>query len=265
MTPPKDRHQDDVAVFRYGLIADLKDLPPGTERAAAIRAKAKRLYTIPGSKRTRVAAQTLRDWLRSYQRNGFEGLKPKARTDCAQPRHMSPDTIETLLSIKRNDPELSVRKVIEQARNTGDISADTPLPSSTIHRLFAREGLMEPPPQSPGNDMRRFVYSYAGELWQADAMHGPRIADKRGRKRKTYLLAIIDDATRVIPYASFAFADNTPQFLIVLREAITRRGLAKRLYVDNGSSFRSRQLAVICARLGITLIHARPRHAPGKG
>ena len=78
MTPPKDRHQDDVAVFRYGLIADLKDLPPGTERAAAIRAKAKRLYTIPGSKRTRVAAQTLRDWLRSYQRNGFEGLKPKA-------------------------------------------------------------------------------------------------------------------------------------------------------------------------------------------
>ena len=161
--------------------------------------------------------------------------------------------------------ELSVRKIIERARSQGDIAADIKLPSSTVHRLLTREGLMAPTPQSPGNDMRRFAYSFAGELWQADAMHGPRIADERGRKRKTYLLAIIDDATRLIPYASFTFADNTPQFLLVLREAIARRGLTKRLYVDNGSSFRSRQLAIICARLGITLIYARPRHASGKG
>ena len=118
--------------------------------------------------------------------------------------------------------------------------------------------------RSVRKDMRRFAFRFAGELWQADAMHGPRVADDRGRKRKTCLLAILDDATRVIPYARFSFADNTPAFLLVLRGAITRRGLAARLYVDNGSNFRSRQLAMICARLGIALLHARPYHDAGR-
>ena len=31
-----------------------------------------------------------------------------------------------------------------------------------------------------------------------------------------------------------------------------RRGIPLRLYVDNGSAFRSHHLALVCARLGIT-------------
>ena len=38
-----------------------------------------------------------------------------------------------------------------------------------------------------------------------------------------------------------------------------------RLYVDNGANYRSRQLAVVCAKLGIALIHARPYQPAGKG
>jgi hypothetical protein len=44
-----------------------------------------------------------------------------------------------------------------------------------------------------------------------------------------------------------------------------RRGLPKRLYVDNGSAYRSHHLALVCARLGITLVHARPYSPQGKG
>ena len=75
----------------------------------------------------------------------------------------------------------------------------------------------------------------------------------------------IDDATRVIPFAAFAYADNTTAFLPVLKQAIARRGLPARLYVDNGASFRSQQLALVCAKLGIALIHARPYQPAGKG
>lgn len=265
MNTPDDRHRHDVALFRYGLIAEVMKLAPGAEQAAAIRARSERRHAIPGSTRTRIAVGTLRGWIRRYRRDGFDGLMPKARSDRARPRRMSPDVIETLLSIKRDEPGLSVREVIRRARGSGEVPDDTPLPPSTIHRLFAREGLMVQQSQSPQTDMRRFAYRFAGELWQADAMHGPRVADGSGRRRKTHLLAIIDDATRVIPHACFGFGDTTANFLLVLREAITRRGLPARLYVDNGSNFRSRQLAVICARLGIALIHARPYHAAGKG
>ncbi len=82
-----------------------------------------------------------------------------------------------------------------------------------------------------------------------------------GKKRKAYLIAFIDDATRVIPYAAFTLSESTAAFLPVLKEAALRRGVCRRLFVDNGSAFRSHQLALACAKLGITLIHARDYHA----
>jgi hypothetical protein len=51
----------------------------------------------------------------------------------------------------------------------------------------------------------------------------------------------------------------------VLRGALERRGVPKRLFVDNGAAYRSHQLALVCAKLGTTLIHARPFDAAAKG
>ena len=86
---------------------------------------------------------------------------------------------------------------------------------------------------------------------------GPRSGFGRSR-RKTYLIAFIDDATRVIPFAAFAAAENVQAFLPVFKNALIRRGLPQRLYVDNGAAYRSRQLALVCAKLGVVLVHARP-------
>ena len=98
----------------------------------------------------------------------------------------------------------------------------------------------------------------------SDVMHGPKVSDGR-RRRKTFLIAFIDDATRVIPFAAFAYSENTTAFLPVLKQAIARRGLPARLYCDNGANFRSQQLALVCAKLGVALIHARPYQPAGKG
>ena len=51
--------------------------------------------------------------------------------------------------------------------------------------------------------MRRWSFPDAGDLWQADSLLGPAIPDLRGRLRKTYLLATLDDATRVVPHGKF--------------------------------------------------------------
>jgi hypothetical protein len=99
----------------------------------------------------------------------------------------------------------------------------------------------------------------------SDVMHGPSVFVGDRTKRKTYLIAFLDDATRVIPYCAFALAENTSTFLPVLKQAILRRGLPQRLYVDNGAHYRSQHLALVCAKLGIALIHARPYRPQGKG
>jgi hypothetical protein len=99
----------------------------------------------------------------------------------------------------------------------------------------------------------------------SDVMHGPAVVVGHRRKQKTYLIGLLDDATRVVPYCAFALSENTAAFLPVLKSAVMRRGVPKRLYVDNGAVFRSHHLALVCAKLGVTLIHARPYQPQGKG
>ena len=119
--------------------------------------------------------------------------------------------------------------------------------------------------QSGDADRRRFAFAQASELWMSDVMHGPGVFIKGRTKRKTYLIAFIDDATRVIPYCAFALAENTRAFRPVLKQSLLRRGLPQRLYVDNGAHYRSQHLALVCAKLSIALIHARPYRPQGKG
>ena len=264
--PENDRRQA-VALFRYGVIADLVRLEPGSPGIGKrLRDKANQHYIIPGTRRTRIAAETIRDWLKLYRKGGFDSLLPKPRGDRGRPRHLPDAAAELLVSIKEQYPKLSVRLIIKRARQSSEIADDLPLPHSTVHRLFSREGLMVRKTDEPTTiDRRRFSFEYAGELWMSDVMHAPTVTDDKGKRRKTYLIAFIDDATRVIPYASFAFSENTAAFLPVFKQALIRRGLPKRLYVDNGANYRSQHLALVCAKLGIALIHARPHQPQGKG
>jgi transposase InsO family protein len=255
-----------VALFRYGLIADLLHWPRGKRGLGEMIAKkAEREHDIPGSRRCRVAPETIRDWLKDYRQGGFDALLPKTRRDQGQARAIPQSVVDLLCMIKDDKPALSVRMVIEAARASGDVPSDLDLAPATVHRLLSRSGLMERQPDEPtSNDRRRFSFAKAGELWMSDAMHGPAVLVER-KRRKTYLLSCLDDATRVIPYAAFALGENVACFLPVLEQAIRRRGIPKRLYVDNGSAYRSHHLSLVCAKLGVTLIHARPYKPQGKG
>lgn len=234
---------------------------------AELTKKAEHPYTIPGSLRRRVAAETMRGWLRDYRRGGFEALVPRVRADQGSTRSIPERVVDLLCQMKDDSPALSIPALIKVARakHADLVTDEVVLPESTVHRLLARRGLTNKRPDEPtSKDRRRFEHESAGDLWMSDVMYGPKIRDA-GRMRQTYLIAFIDDATRVVPHALFTFSEGTVSYLSVLEQAIRRRGIPKRLYVDNGSAFRSRQLSVVCAKLGIALIHAKPYSPQGKG
>lgn len=267
MTKPESDLPHQVALFRYGLIAELVRLPPGTpglyRRLEAIAAQD---YVIPGSTRTRVATETLRDWLKRYRDGGFDALLPKPRADRGTPRALTPALTEQLLAIKEANPRLSVRLAIAQARAAGAVPEGQHLPPSTVHRLLATHGLMQKRPEEPTEaDRRRFAFERAGQLWMSDVMHALPVTVQGRIRRKTYLIACLDDATRVVPHAAFALSENTQAFLPVFKQAILRRGFPERFYCDNGANYRSQHLAIVCAKLGVALIHARPYRPQGKG
>jgi putative transposase len=261
-----DKAREQIALFRYGLIADLVHREDG-ERGLypLLREKSERVYEIPGSRRTRVAAETIRDWLSAYRKGGFDALRPQVRRDHGRARAIPQEIADLLCHIKDESPALSVGAVIERAKSVaaGD---ELYLAPATVHRLLSRHGLMDKRRLEPtSKDRRRFAFEKAGELWMSDVMHGPAVMAEQGRKRKSYLIGLLDDATRVVPYAAFALSENTAAFLPVLQQSILRRGVPKRLYVDNGALYRSNHLSLVCAKLGITLIHTRPYQPQAKG
>ena len=263
---PQDPRQA-VALFRFGLIAPVLHLPPGPERAAELGRIAGREHAIPGSRRRRVAVSTLKAWLRRYRQGQFEALYPKPRSDSHRSRCLPPAVAELLTAIKEREPRLTVKAVIRQAHDSGQVPDGLRLAHSTVNRLLKQAGLMQRPAEQTGGDLRRYQWAEANALWQTDVMHGPRIAAATPGRRtaKVYLLALLDDATRVVPHAAFAYSENADSFLAVFRQAVLKRGLPQGLYCDNGSTFRSKQLELVCAQLGVNLIHARVYHPAGKG
>ena len=78
----------------------------------------------------------------------------------------------------------------------------------------------------------RFEAADPNELWVGDALHGPRVGD-----RKTYLFAFLDDHSRLVTGYRFGFAEDTVRLAAALRPALAARGVPAGIYVDNGSAF----------------------------
>lgn len=265
MKNDSNKRLEEVALFRYSLITDLLQLPPRSgEMQRRLKEKAAQAYAIPGSSRVHVAAETLRAWIKAYRKEGFTGLQPRPRRDAGLSQALPSAVADMLCQIKEERPDLSVNLLIKHVRSHSLVDVGLPLPPTTVHRLLSRAGLMRKK-SAPSKDHRRFEFAHAGDMWMSDVMHGPSVCVDGNKRRKTYMITVIDDATRVVTHAAFALSENTAAFLPVLKQAILKRGHCRRLYVDNGSAFRSHHLQLVCAKLGITLIHARAYHPEGKG
>jgi hypothetical protein len=110
-----------------------------------------------------------------------------------------------------------------------------------------------------------FAMQFANELWQADTMYGPAIKQADGKWRKTFLIAFIDDASRVITHGEFFYRDNTENMIDAFRTALFKRGCPERLYFDRGSNYTSKEILQACLRLDIRLSHAPVRDGAAKG
>jgi putative transposase len=77
MSDDRNRHAEEVTFFRYGLIAELvnaqtvEDAQTKQTMQQQLEQKAAGSYCIPRSRRTRLAVETLRDWIKLYQKGGL--------------------------------------------------------------------------------------------------------------------------------------------------------------------------------------------------
>jgi len=207
--------------------------------------------------------RTIQTWYYRYKNNGVTAMNASPRADKGKPRKVTPE--EVLEAINAALPHFYTKK-------------STPT-KSAVYRFCIEKGLLhanqialttfcrfvrdyELLKDDPSENKRRLAFSmqYANQLWQADTMFGPHIG---GRQAK--LIALIDDASRVLCHGEFFFEENADSMIKALRLAFYKRGLPEQLYVDNGSIYCCQEITLICARVGCILRHTAVRDAAAKG
>lgn len=262
-TRPSRPMPRDWAVFRYGLIS-AATRPLADEVASQVLARvAARQHQLPDGTLRRFSTSTLRLWLRNYQRDDLDALLPRTRTDKGSFRSLDDDTIELICRHRVQHRQVSVKLFHQLLHDDGVLGQGRRVCEATLRRLLKTRGL-DKALRGPGKARAKYEMPHPNDLWVADFMHGPRVASDRG-KRKAILCAIIDDHSRVLTGARFAFGEDTTDLLHTFRDAITTYGVPKRFYTDNGPAFTSRHLAEACARIDCTLLHSEPFDSPSRG
>lgn len=256
-----EKVREAIALFRYGLIAPILNGQVKSQKDYLEHIAGKK-HQVPYYGLKEFTPKTISCWLLAYRRHGFEGLKPKNRSDRGQFRKLDPELKEHLLSLRQEQPDIPVSVFYDQLVSKGEI-----LPKNvsyhTIYRLLRKHGLT-------GNEVaghperKRFAYDTVNMMWQGDMSVGPYLLIN-GRKTKTFLFAFIDDCSRVVPFAQFLISEKFDSLKKVFKEALIRRGIPKMVYVDNGKIYRSDIFHVACASLGIILTYTKPYDAASKG
>jgi putative transposase len=247
---------DPKALFRLSVLGPLvsrEKLSRG-ELLAIVRQLASQEYAIPDSRRRYISEKTLQTWYYAWRREGLAGLADKPRVDTG--RSKLPLPVQTaVLAAKRENPRRSVRQIRLLLEAAGVVPRDT-LSRCAVHRLLKAHGISRiAGPSVVPDEKRSFVAEHAGSIWYGDVMHGPTLS-LGGRRMKTYLVSLMDDASRLVAHSAFCLSETALDI---------EGGIPKMIVVDNGAAYRASTLQGICARLSIRLVYCRPYAPEGKG
>lgn len=258
---------EQLGYFRYAVIAPLLADEPAQTLKERIEQQAARLWVSPDGRIRSIGFGTIEKWLYDYRRRGLEALHVRQRCDAGSFRGIDVALAERLDQILREHPKLRTHAVIDHLASRG-LLGNPPPSHSTLYRYIKVRRIAASAPE-PSVERRCFEAPYAGYLWQADIMYGPHLPAKlpngRIRKQQTYLIAILDDHSRLLCHGEFFFRQDLAAWLCCLETAVRRRGIPRKLYCDNGQVFTSEQVKRIAASLGIELLHTRVRDAAAKG
>ena len=247
---------EQIALFRYSLIVPAVNGTYSQKSANEyfIQVSLKE-HTLPNGKKRYFDVNSIKHWYYMYKKFGFDGLKPGVRSDYGKSKKIPISILETIKEIKQTRKNITKRGLYEELCNMGEIRR-IDVAESTFYR-FLRINSFSLENNQDINECKAYEAATANDIWQADTSNVMKI--KVNNKMQTvYLVQIIDDASRLIVGQILTFNDNAIVFQNVLKKAIKIYGIPKVLYVDNGSPYANEQLSLICANVGIHLIHAKP-------
>ena len=199
-------------------------------------------------------------WLARYREGGVAAIEEHSRRPRHSPTRTGPELEARVVALRQVYPDWGARKLRVLLDRQG-----IELPSSTVHRVLLRHGLVRDEDRHRPA-LKRFEREQPNELWQMD-FKGP----KNWPKVST-ALSVIDDHSR---YLIVLKPTARPEGALVrrhLEQAFEECGLPEAMLMDHGipwwnwqSCAGSTQLGLWLMRQGIRLCFAGVRHPQTQG
>ena len=252
-----EKEKEKVALFRYGILSPLITGSYKGKDTDFYREAASKTYESVNGNEIKFHSYTFFRWYKAYLKDGFDGLKPKGRADENQYRKLSDDAIEEIKFNLNEYPRIPATVIYQKLLDNNTITSKTTSLSTVTRFVSSYKKELK---FNTNKDMRRYEMEHINELWCGDSSVGPYIKID-GQKYKTYIIALIDDASRFIVGIDIFFNDNFVNLMSVIKGAITKYGKPKKFNFDNGSNYRSNQMTLLAARIGVA-INYNPIHTP---
>lgn len=170
-------------------------------------------------------------------------------------RKLDEELQERIRYFKANYPRMSATAICRQLKSDGSV-INGQVSESTICRFVNR--LQYELRQTPNRDMRRYERPHINEVWCGDSSVGPRLTDSDGKKRRIYIIALLDDASRFLTGIDVFYNDSFVNLMSVMKSAVAKYGRPKVFNFDNGKSYKNKQMELLAARIGTTLSYCQP-------
>ncbi len=212
--------------------------------------------------------RTISTWLYRFKKRGITTLDNKTRADKNSYRKVQVNELAEALNdiiptLSKNKTGVIPKLTLYRQLLRKNYFQRSQLSQTSFYRLVRENDLLNV--EQTQKLRLSFAMQFANELWQADTLYGPSIQQADGKWRKTFFIAFIDDASRVITHGEFFYRDNTENMIDAFRTALFKRGKPQRLYFDNGANYTSKEILQACIRLDIHLSHAPIRDGAAKG
>ena len=257
-----DEVREKIALHRYGVVAEaLAERLTPAERGALVREIAERFHTHPDGTQRRYSRGTIDRWIRTWRKEGFEGLKPDARSDTGAVRS-HPELFEDACALRLERPARSAAQIARILYYRHGVR----VAERTVRAQLRRRGLHREALGAEHKAFGRYEAARANERWVTDVLVGPWVPHPRVENSvRAKLFLIVDDHSRLLVDGAFYANENARACQDLLRHAISWRGVPEVLYADNGAPFKNAWLTRTCAVLGIRLVHSKPYQPAGRG
>lgn len=205
-----------------------------------------------------ISRKTGYKFLNRYKEQGKEGLQDCSRRPVNSPNKTSCEVEQLVLELRDKHPAWGGRKLKRRLEDLGHSGIPSP---STITSILRRNERISSAESQRHKPWKRFEAQRPNDLWQMDFKGYFPIRDGQ-----CYPLTVVDDNSRYALCIGACSNEQGQSVVKHLREVFIRYGMPSSMLMDNGNPWgggRRRKytsFGVWLMRLGIKVIHSKPRH-----